>query len=148
MKFHIEPEDDVIDINLPSMVDMTFLLLIYFIVTFQNIVEESELKVAIPVDAQVVQQQQVTTPEEVVIDVFPSGEIMWNGQPTDAADSDAMPELKGVLHDLKQAYPDQAVVIRGQRDTLHKRVVAVLNACSFAAIDNISFPADASVFED
>ena len=148
MKFHIEPDEDIIDINLPSMVDMTFLLLIYFIVTFQNIVEESELKVAIPVDAQVVQQQQVATPEEVVIDVFPSGEIMWNGQATDAVDSDGMPELKSVLHELKQAYPDQAVVIRGQRDTLHKRVVAVLNACNFAAIDNISFPADASVFED
>jgi biopolymer transport protein ExbD len=148
MKFHIEPEEDIIEINLPSMVDMTFLLLIYFIVTFQNIVQESELKVAIPVDSQVVQQQQVNAPEEVVIDVFPSGEILWNGQPTDTLDSDAMPELKGVLYDLKQAYPDQAVVIRGQRDSLHKRVVAVLNACSFAGIDNISFPSDASVFEE
>lgn len=148
MKFHIAPDEDIVDINLPSMVDMTFLLLIYFIVTFQNIVEESELKVAIPVDSQVVQQQKVDAPEEVVIDVFPSGEIMWNGQPTDAVDSDAMPELKGVLYDLKQAYPDQAVVIRGQRETLHKRIVAVLNACNYAAIENISFPSDASVFEE
>lgn len=148
MKFHLEPEEDVVDINLPSMVDMTFLLLIYFLVTFQNIVEESELKVSIPVDQQVVQQQKIDTPEEVVIDVFPSGEVMFNGQVTDTLESDQMPALKGVLYELKQAYADQAVVIRGQRETLHKRIVAVLNACAYAGIDNISFPSDATVFEE
>jgi len=148
MKFHLEPEEDVVDINLPSMVDMTFLLLIYFLVTFQNIVEESELKVSIPVDQQVVQQQKIDTPEEVVIDVFPSGEVMFNGQVTDTSESDQMPILKSMLYELKQAYADQAVVIRGQRETLHKRIVAVLNACAYAGIDNISFPSDATVFEE
>ena len=148
MKFNIEPDEELIEINLPSIVDMTFLLLIYFVYNMSTIVEETELKVAIPVDTQVIKQQQVDTPEEVVVDVFPNGVIWWNGQPTDSATSDGMPELKTTLNDLKQAYPQQAVVVRGQRDTLHKRIVAVLNACSYAGIDQISFPSDASVFEE
>ena len=93
------------------------------------------------------QEQQVDSPEEVVVDIFPSGEIYWNGQPTDSAKSIDLPELKATLYDLKQAYPNQPVVIRGQRDTKHQRVVSVLNACAYAGIDQISFPSDASVFE-
>ena len=147
MAFRGSREDDPVEMNLSSMVDIVFLLLIYFIVTASLIQDESELKVAIPVDAEVRQEQQVDAPEEVVVDVFPSGEIYWNGQPCDTATDIEMPELKTVLYDLKQAYPDQPVVVRGQRDTKHKRVVAVLNACSYAGIDQISFPADASVFE-
>jgi len=148
MKFRSGREEEAIDLSISSMIDLTFLLLIFFLVQFSQMKEESELRVSIPVDQQVQKEERVDAPEEVVIDVFPNGEVWWNGQPTDTPDSALMPELKTTLEDLKKAYPDQAVVIRGQRDTLHKRIVAVLNACSYANIDQISFPSDASVFEE
>jgi len=148
MKFHISAEDTVEELNISSMVDMTFLLLMYFLVTASLKIEESELRVQIPIDQQMEQQQRVETPEEVVVDVFENGEIWWNGQPTDTVESEGLPELKGTLADLKAAYPEQAVVVRGQRRTQHRRIVAVLNACAYANIDQISFPADASVFEE
>ncbi len=147
MAFRGSREEEPVEMNLSSMVDIVFLLLIYFIDTASLIREESELKVAIPIDPEVRQQEQVDAPEEVVIDVCPSGVVYWNGRICDKPNDDSMPELKGVLYDLKEAYPDQAVVVRGQRDTRHKRIVAVLNACSYAGIDQISFPSDASVFE-
>jgi len=103
--------------------------------------------VPIPIDQEMKQQQQLDSPEEVVIDVFPNGEIYWNGQPCDDILSTEMLELKNVLANLKDAYPNQAVVIRGQQESEHKRVVAVLNACSAAGIENISFPSDSSVFK-
>jgi biopolymer transport protein ExbD len=147
MAFRFKAEEEPIEMQLSSMVDIVFLMLIYFIVTASLKQEESELKVAIPIDPDVQQEEQVDTPEEVVIDVFETGDIYWNGQITDSAESTEMPELKGILSDLKAAYPEQAVVVRGQRDSLHKRIVAVLNACTYAGIDMISFPSDATVFE-
>jgi biopolymer transport protein ExbD len=147
MAFRLRAEEEPVEMQLSSMVDIVFLMLIYFIVAATVKQEESELKVAIPIDPEMQQEEQVDTPEEVVIDVFETGDIYWNGQITDTADSQDMPELKGILSDLKAAYPDQAVVVRGQRDSLHKRIVAVLNACAYAGIDQISFPSDATVFE-
>jgi biopolymer transport protein ExbD len=147
MAFRLKAEEEPIEMQLSSMVDIVFLMLIYFIVAATVKQEESELKVSIPIDPEVQQEEKIDTPEEVVIDVFETGDVYWNGQITDTAESDAMPELKSVLADLKSAYPDQAVVVRGQRASLHKRVVAVLNACAFAGIDQISFPSDATVFE-
>jgi len=148
MKFNISSDDAVEELNISSMVDMTFLLLMYFLVTASLKIEESELRVQIPIDQHMEQQQRVDTPEEVVVDVFENGEIWWNGQPTDTAGGDDLPELKATLADLKAAYPEQAVVVRGQRQTKHRRIVSVLNACAYANIDQISFPADASVFEE
>ncbi|MCX7847146.1 MAG: biopolymer transporter ExbD [bacterium] len=148
MKFNLPADDTVEELNISSMVDMTFLLLMYFLVTASLKIEESELRVQIPIDQQMEQQQRVDTPEEVVVDVFENGEIWWNGQPTDTVEDDGLPELKATLAELKAAYPEQAVVVRGQRATKHRRVVAVLNACAYAGIEQISFPADASVFEE
>ena len=147
MAFRGSRDEDTIEMNLSSMVDIVLLLLIYFIVTASLIQDESELKVSIPIDAEVKQEMQLDVPDEVVIDVFPNGEIYWNGQPCDKLNDVSMPELKGILYELKQAYPDQPVVVRGQRDSKHQRVVAVLNACAYAGIDQISFPSDATVLE-
>ena len=146
MAYFGSQENEPIDMNLSSMVDIVFLLLIYFIAVATIQQEESELKVAIPIDQAVRQEQKTDTPEEVVIDVFPDGQVYFNLQPVDTPDSVGMPELKSQLKRLHDAYQDQAVVIRGQLETRHQSIVAVLNACAYAGIENISFPSDPSVY--
>jgi len=146
MAFRGSRENEPIEMNLSSMVDIVFLLLIYFIAVATIKQEESELKVAIPIDQQVIEEQKTDTPEEVVLDIFPGGQVFFNSQAVDTPESVDMPELKLKLQSLKEAYQDQAVVIRGERETLHHRVVAVLNACAYAEIDKISFPSDSTVF--
>lgn len=147
MAFRGSRDTSEVEMSLSSMVDIVFLLLIYFIVTASIKQEESELKVAIPMDHEVQRQERIDIPEEVVVDVFPDGQVFWNGQPTDSPFDNAMPELKTILSMLRSASPEQAVVIRGQRETPHQRIVAVLNACAYANIENISFPSDPSVLE-
>lgn len=147
MAFRGSRDHSEVEMSLSSMVDIVFLLLIYFIVTSSIKQEEMELKVAIPMDNQIQVEEQIDIPEEVVIDVFPNGQVYWNGQPTDSPDDIYMGELKNTLVALREQSPEQAVVIRGQSDTLHKRIVAVLNACSAAKIENISFPSDPSVYK-
>lgn len=146
MAFRGSRENEPIEMNLSSMVDIVFLLLIYFIAVATIKQEESELKVAIPIDQQVIEEQKTDTPEEVVLDVFPGGQVFFNGQPIDEPDSADMPNLKYKLQMLKEAYDDQAVVIRGERETEHHRIVAVLNACAYAGIEKLSFPSDSTVF--
>ena len=148
MKFKSEPDNDVRDMDISSMSDVVFQLLIFFLVATNIQQEESQLKVAIPVDQQATEAQAVDLAEEVVIDIYDNGEVYWNGQYVDSPDSVDMPELKNILYELKQAYPNQSVVIRGQRDTQHQRIVAVLNACAFAGIDQITVPSDPSIYID
>ena len=146
MSLKVKRDSDPIEMDLSSMVDIVFLLLIYFLVATSIKQDESELKVAIPIDREMVQTQQLEFPDEVVIDVLENGEVYWNGQYVDSPTSVELPELKNTLAELKAEFPTQPVVIRGQRATQHQRIVSVLNACSYAGIENISFPSDSSVY--
>ena len=150
MKFRSGREEEIIDLNISSMIDMTFLLLIYFIVMFARRQDERELKVPIPAEAAVQQVEKITEAEDVIVDVQPDGTILYNSSLYDEGreDSSDLPELLGALKDARDENSKQSVVIRGERETLHKRIVAVLNACSGAGIEKISFPADANVFEE
>ena len=109
MKFKSEPDNDVRDMDISSMSDVVFQLLIFFLVATNIQQEESQLKVAIPVDQQATEAQAVDLAEEVVIDIYDNGEVYWNGQYVDSPDSVDMPELKNILYELKQAYPNQSV---------------------------------------
>ena len=93
MKFKSEPDNDVRDMDISSMSDVVFQLLIFFLVATNIQQEESQLKVAIPVDQQATEAQAVDLAEEVVIDIYDNGEVYWNGQYVDSPDSVDMPEL-------------------------------------------------------
>ena len=48
-------------------------------------------------------------------------------------------ELKDMLKRISTLFPNQPVIIRADKDTYHKFVVAVLDSCASADIWNISF---------
>lgn len=146
MAFKGSRDSEPVEMNMSSMTDIVFLLLIYFIAAATIKQEESELKVAIPIDQPIVQVQKNDNPEEVVLDVYPDGTVCFNGQAVDSPVSVEMNDLKYKLQRLKEADSEIGVVICGRRDTLHSRIVAVLNACAYAGIDKLSFPSDSSIF--
>lgn len=131
-------EEDKFDLT--PMIDVVFLLIIYFMVTV-DLTEEADLGLRLP--ANTMPSADVQLPEEHIVEVLASGEVLLNGAPMDNPDSRNMPELTRTLERLKSAADragqKTAVVIYANGNSLHQRSIDVLNACASARIRFVSF---------
>ena len=118
------------------MIDVVFLLLIFFICTTQFPEFEGKFEVRLPDPGQARKAAAAEDiPEEVVIHITGKGKLMVN----EAERTEQ--ELAGLLKLLADMNAKQAVIIDGDPVSIHKYVVRVLNACYQAGISNISFAA-------
>lgn len=127
--------------SLDSMLDIVFLLLIYFMVTAAFVKEEADISMSLP--SRVQQSEPLDMPEEQVLDIMADGTIWLNGQPFDSAESQSLPQLTRVLTRFRQAAADAQVpafiVVQAEDDAAHQRIIDVLNACAVAEISLVSF---------
>jgi biopolymer transport protein ExbD len=135
------PEEDVPDLSIAPLIDMTFLLLIYFICTCSLITPEADLSIRLP--GMMSQPTAVDMPDEQIVEVRKTGRIFLNSREFDSYDSEALPELQLTLLRYKAASlaakNEAMVTIWADDDTPHQRVIDVLNACASAKIKSVSF---------
>lgn len=117
--------------QLAPMIDIVFLLLIFFIVTWQFTKSETELSVSVPT------AQEGADPErqrgEIVINILANGMIKIEGTSVD------LPQLLKKLASIAAQYENQPVRIRGDGGVAYQRIVEVIDTCQKAGIWNISF---------
>jgi biopolymer transport protein ExbD len=77
--------------------------------------------------------------QPVIIEISDRGEVSLNGAVVAMADDDGVGQLELRLSRLVQLLPDQLVVIRPHADTIHQRVVDVVDACKTAGVTKFSF---------
>ncbi len=131
MKFQSQFGSERTGIQLAPMIDIVFLLLIFFIVLWNYARFETEIDISVPAASSGENPQR--TIGEIVVNVRKSGEIVVEGlTKTD-------PELLGMFQNIVAAYPDQAVILRGDRQAEFDHIVRVLNVCQQAGIWNVSF---------
>lgn len=123
-------EDDAPVLNLTSMIDVVFLLIIFFMVatTFANIEKEMDLNLP---EATSGRQEEMET-DEVVINVLADGRMKVGEQYFD---------LEGLVTRLKQVAlknPKTPVTIRGDRETDLQNAVRALDACGRANLTHVS----------
>jgi biopolymer transport protein ExbD len=141
MKSHhpVGEEDDGFSID--SMLDIVFLLLIYFMVTAAFVKEEADISMSLP--SRVQQDEPLDMPEEQVLDIMGDGSVWLNGQPFDDAMSATLPQLTRTLTRFRAAAEDAQVpafiVVQAEDDATHQRIIDVLNACAVAEISLVSF---------
>lgn len=131
-----EPELDI-----SSLIDMVFLLLIYFMVTASLVKSEGDLGIRLP---GVVQQAvSVDMPDEQIIEIHGNGGVYLNGREFGAPDEQQLPDLETTLtrHRLaSEAAQNKALItIWAADDARHQRVIDVMNACAAAGIENVTF---------
>lgn len=130
--------------DLSPMIDIVFLLLIYFMVTTTLVVQESDLGIQLPADAPVESPQDF--PLEVTIDIMPTGQVLLNGEPIDTVGSRDMPNLTGRLIQLRQstqgAGTPMFVTIQPNPEAPHQRSMDVLNSLAKARVRQVSFSMD------
>lgn len=118
--------DQAIGVDLTPVIDMVFMLLIFFLVatTFQQ--QERETKVALP-------QAAASAPissamREIVINVTRDGTMIVNTKTVDEA------SLLSMLKSAAAQNPGQKVNVRGDRDATYGMVARALDLCKQAGI--------------
>jgi biopolymer transport protein ExbD len=117
--------------QMAPMIDIVFLLLIFFIVTWQFTRSETELDVAVPTASE---GSVLARPRgEIIINILADGTIR-----VDSATLD-LTQLEQRLATIAEQFENQPVRIRGDGDVAYRNMVDVINTCQKAGIWNISF---------
>jgi len=119
------------EIDLTPMLDVTFIMLIFFIVT-ASFVKESGMDVNRP-DA----QTAVVKPMgNILVAITPSGQIWIDKRQVDVR------ALRANLERLHAENPQGAVVIQADEESKNGLLVAVMDSAKLAGIENVSIAAE------
>jgi len=140
----VQASKDDEEIQMSSMIDIVFLLLIYFIVTTTLAKSEADLGIQLP--GTVVQSTKLKMPDEQIIEIDPAGTVLLNSMAFDNNEDRNMTQLTGTLIRFRQASEATRnlamVTIQADSEVAQQRVVDVLNACAAAGIKNVTFGAN------
>ena len=117
-------------INLTPMIDIVFLLIIFFLVGARFTEQERQYDIQLPSSSEI--QPLTGTPDALVINVRQNGTILLGIKPM------SLDELETELRDAKENFEDQAVVVRGEGQGLYQPIVNVLGVCHRTQITKIS----------
>ena len=131
MKFQSQFGSERTGIQLAPMIDVVFLLLIFFIVLWNYARFETEIDISVP--AASAGENPERTIGEIVVNVKKEGQIIIEGvEKTEE-------ETLEMFNNIVGAYPDQALILRGDKEASFDHIVKILNLCKKANIWNISF---------
>ncbi|MEX2580956.1 MAG: biopolymer transporter ExbD [Verrucomicrobiales bacterium] len=131
MKFRETNIQQGAELELAPMIDVVFLLLIFFIVTWQFARFERDMDISVPAAEEAEDQDRQAG--EIIVNVRSDGSIILNGL---AVTED---ELLSKLQAISEAYPDQAVILRGASDADFQSIINVLDEIKKAGIWNVAF---------
>ena len=134
MRFRPAIEAERSGLQLAPMIDVVFLLLIFFLVTWAFARFETELDVRVPVAKEGADPNRQVG--EIIINVKRDGTLVLEGQ---AISNAAMLER---MSSIARHYKDVAVILRGDRQTSYENIVNVLDLCRQAGIWNVAFATD------
>ena len=84
-----------VEMQMGPMIDMVFLLLVFFMVSAKPVKQESDINIGLP--GTVAQEEALEIPDEQRIQIQPSGQVVLNDQPMDSPASAEMPALFATL---------------------------------------------------
>jgi biopolymer transport protein ExbD len=115
--------------NLTPMIDVVFLLVVFFMVGAKFREEESRIPVNVPGVGSV--RPMVRGPDEKIVELTRDGEVTLDAQPVSLTD------LQGTLSQAHAAYPDLRVTVRGDGSGSLQRFAEVLQACRSSGVENL-----------
>ncbi|MEQ1440319.1 biopolymer transporter ExbD [Fontimonas sp. SYSU GA230001] len=125
----VVPEDTGIDLT--PMLDVIFIMLIFFIVT-TTFVREAGIKVNRPAAKTAVKQEQTN----ILVAISPQGEIWIDKRRVDIR------ELRGIIQKLKSENPEAAVIIQADRDARAGLLVQAMDQARLAGVRDVAVAAE------
>ena len=125
-------EDGDIGFQIAPMVDVVFVLMLFFMACAGSRVRLGELEVMLP------HGRGGLAPIE--IHVAADGSVLMNGQPFGTSHDRALSALSDWLRNVRARFgTDDPVVIRPDATTPYQRVIDVLNATSTGGVKKVTF---------
>jgi biopolymer transport protein ExbD len=140
-------DQPAVEMQMGPMIDMVFLLLVFFMVTAKPVKPEADVSLGLPGVAE--QDSPVELPDEQRILIRTNGEIVLNEQTLAAARDIQLAKFTETLARLVQsaaaAKSELLVTLAPEDEAKHQRLVDVLNACALAGATHVTFdqPAEA-----
>lgn len=125
-------EEDNFEIPMTSLIDIVFLLLIFFLVATNFTRREMDHKVVLPESEAGVKASQV--PNRMVINIREDGMLVVNGKVM------AENELRDAVRDFAVVHPDRPAVIRADAKVPYRSVMTVFGICRTAGVRNVDLP--------
>ena len=133
-----------VEMQMGPMIDMVFLLLVFFMVTARPVKQESDVSLGLP--GTVAQDEAVDIPDEQRIIIQADGQVVLNELNMDGPQSKDLPTLFATLKRYKEASiankSEPLVVIDADDNCTHQRIVDVLNVCAKSEITGVTFAAE------
>ncbi|MDA8745404.1 biopolymer transporter ExbD [Rubripirellula amarantea] len=121
--------DDQIQLNLTPMIDVVFLLIIFFMVATKFTEIDRSIDLELP---QVASAGEAAVPKQPrAVTVFADGRLELDGEPVDRG------SLVSLLSAARQASPDMDVVLNGDANCPFQHVADTLAACHEAQVTQI-----------
>ena len=132
-------ENDDVSISLTPLVDVVFLLLIFFMVstTFSS---ESQLRLQLPSSDRT--SEALPKKEQLIIDITEFGQYGIRRHSVDSSRSfkgDDARELSLILREVTGDWQEPIVIIRADRRSSHESVMVALDAARRAGLFNVTF---------
>ncbi len=131
MRFTGKLKADPVGFQIAPMIDVVFLLLIFFVTS--QIYAQWEAEIGINLPTAKTAEEEARLPGEIIVNVSRDGTVVVSGQVLDDT------RLGTVLKRLVSVYPGQPVLIRADRKTAYEHVVRVLDICRQCDVWNVSF---------
>jgi biopolymer transport protein ExbD len=134
-------DQQLVEMQMGPMIDMVFLLLVFFMVTAKPIKQESDISLGLP--GTVAAEESVELPDEQRIRIEDDGRVVLNdavlGEPGDSALDALVATLKRFKESSDANRTEALVTLDASDGTDHQRIVDVLNACARADITGVTF---------
>jgi biopolymer transport protein ExbD len=132
MNFRPRGEEEV-DVNLTPLIDVVFLLLIFFMVS-TTFIRESEIELTLP-EASAEARKNLVDVIEIAIDE--NGRFFVNGN---ALINTQLETIRQALISVRSADVEPVVVISADANASHQAVVSLMDAARQVGLTRITFP--------
>jgi len=140
-RFEVNLNEGNLGFQIAPMIDVVFVIMLFFMVMAGSIKVENELNSQLPGNAETSGATEFV--DEQIINVAENGEVLLNEEPMDSPQSHELPQLRTTLTRLRQA-GEQAkapvlVTVVSEANARYSRTVDVLDALAVAGISNVTF---------
>ena len=134
----VSSDEGDIGFQIAPMVDVVFVLMLFFMASAGLQVVEKELGINLPSGNRAKAVGPPPTP--IIIDISADGQVTMNNQPYGTPTDKNLTALREWLKNAIETFGDKdPVIIRPSPDTRHERIMDVLNAAAAARVKNLTF---------
>lgn len=122
--------DELPVLNLTPMIDVVFLLIIFFMVGTKFAEEERKLDLQVP--AVGAAAPSLTSAKKRIVSVLRDGSVLLDDR------NMTVPQLTNELRQARRASPHLGITIRGDAEGSFQNVAAVMSACKSAGVRDMA----------